>query len=155
LGAAQWAVLAVGLAPAAARQVTAMSDATATGLIVGLGLGGSSVLVLGLTIRAARMSNREARAERAAADQVGLPRARAGRSRTRTRSHSAAGVDTTGYDPYPPQPYSAHEPKSHKPYSRPYRPPVPDQQHSHAKTNGHHPPGPVGVPTTPWDPTDE
>jgi hypothetical protein len=170
----------------------AISDATATGLIFGLGVGGSFVLVLALTIRAARLANRAA----SAAGRNRIPQSRSGRgrpSRGRSRSRNGGGAGTargglrtgpranvrakpktgksssaragakTGkYDPYPPQPYSVGEPNSHQPYSRVYRPPAPDDQHSraatngHSGTNGHHrPPGQVGVPTTPWNPTED
>jgi hypothetical protein len=155
MGVAAAAVMAAGLMAPARPDFEAVSDATATGLIAGLGVGGSFVLVLGLTIWAARQSNRARRAERAAGGQPRSPRAGAGRTRTRSRSRGAAGVDTTGYDPYPSQPYSAREPTSHKPYSRPYRVPAPDPHHGHAETNGHRPGGPVGVPTTPWSPNED
>lgn len=155
------AVAAAGLAREAHGSVVAMADTTATGLIVALGAGGSFVLVLALTIRAARVSNR---AGRAAAGQAQAAQARPGRARTRTRTRTrggrsgasaGAGVKTAKVDAYPPQPYSAHEPTSHGPYSRPYRVPAQDEQHGRAQTNGHRPNGPVGVPTTPWDPTED
>lgn len=131
--------------------IEALSDAVATGLILGIGLGGSLALVLGLTIRAARLSNRERR--RAAANR---PQVHHVRHMRLGRSRSAAGVDTAGYDPYPPQPYSAHEPTSHKPYSRPYRVPAQDQQATHAKSNGSRPVGSTGqISNTPWQPPED
>ncbi|HEV2637577.1 MAG TPA: hypothetical protein VGX23_20665 [Actinocrinis sp.] len=152
-------VAAAGLAREAHGSVVAMADTTATGLIVALGGGGSFVLVLALTIRAARVSNR---AGRAAAGQAQAAQARPGRARTRIRTRggrsgagAGAGVKTAKVDAYPPQPYSAHEPTSHGPYSRPYRVPAQDEQHGRAQTNGHRPNGPVGVPTAPWDPTED
>lgn len=158
MGVAAAAVMAAGLAAPPRQDFEAMSDATATGLIAVLGIGGSFALVLGLTIWAARQSNRARRAERtgrAGGGPARVPRAGTARTRTRTRSRGAAGVDTTGYDPYPPQPYSVREPASHKPYSRPYRVPAPDPHQGHAETNGHRPGGPVGVPTTPWSPSED
>ena len=149
MGVAATAAAVAGLA-AGARHDLAMSDSAATGLIVGLGVGGSFVLVLALTIRAARQSNR------AGAAAAGRARAAQGRSgRLRTRPHGGADVQTGGHDRYPQQPYSAAEPASHRPYSRPYRVPAQDEQLGRAQTNGHRPTGPVGAPTTPWSPTED
>jgi len=131
------------------HNIEALSNAVATGLILGLGMGCSFALVLGLTIRAARLSNRE---RRRLADR---PRAQSARPGRRGRARGVAGVDTAGYDPYPPQPYSAHEPASHKPYSRPYRVPAQDPQAARAESNGSRPVGSVGLPNTPWPPTED
>ncbi|HET9171431.1 MAG TPA: hypothetical protein VFN97_18470 [Actinospica sp.] len=104
--------------------VGALSDTAATGLILGGGALGSGLLVLGLTVLAVRRGAREERRRRAAA------RARARRTVLRT----AAAADSGPHDHYPQQPYSAAEPTSHQPYSRPYSLP---RQDSPAKTNGH------------------
>ncbi|HEX4788285.1 MAG TPA: hypothetical protein VH372_07465 [Actinospica sp.] len=130
----------------------ALSDTAATGLILGGGAVGCGLLVLGLTVLAIR---RGARAE--ALERQGGQRLRtAARSRSKRVSASTTAVDELGaHDAYPPQPYSAHEPASHKPYSRAYR--VPKQDSHAASTNGHRPPDSTtaGLPTTPFPPPDD
>ena len=93
----------------------ALSGTAATGLILGGGALGSGLLVVGLTVMAVRRGNREERRRRTAVRRASVPR-------------------QTEYDPYPQQPYSAGEPKSHRPYSQPYKRP---RQDSLGKTNGH------------------
>jgi len=100
----------------------ALSNTAATGLILGSGAIGSGLLVLGLTVLAIR---RGARAEREQRRRAATTRARA-----TGRATDAPG----GHDPYPRQPYSAAEPTSHRPYSRPYKVP---EQGSPGLTNGH------------------
>jgi hypothetical protein len=141
-------VAAVTYVNGAPHNIEALSDAVATGLILGLGVGFSLALVLGLTIRAARLSNRERRAAE-------HPKAQPARRGRRANSRRGSAVDTAGYDPYPPQPYSVHEPTSHKPYSRPYRVPPQESQELKVKSNGSRPAGSVGLPTTPWPPSED
>ncbi|MBR7837541.1 hypothetical protein KDL01_29955, partial [Actinospica durhamensis] len=76
------------------------------------------------------------------------PRGRGGRA-----GRVGAGVESP-HDPYPPQPYSTKEPRTHKPYSRPYKVP---RQEQHGSTNGHRPPDSTatGIPTTPYTPPDD
>jgi hypothetical protein len=130
----------------------ALSDTAATGLILGGGALGCGLLVLGLTVLAIR---RGARAEALERQQRQRVRAAAAHSRTK-RSAAGTAVDELGaYDPYPPQPYSAQEPNSHKPYSRPYR--LPRQEKPNGATNGHRPPDSTaaGIPSTPYTPPDD
>lgn len=113
-------------------QVQALSDAAATNLIIAVGAGGSFVLVLALTLLTIRRSERKAAHKRQLATVGG----------------------GNGRDAYPAQPYSPNEPRSHRPYSRPYRIP---HQDGHAPTNGSRPTGSTGtgVPTTPWPPQED
>jgi hypothetical protein len=143
---------AVTFAHGAQSTFYALSNDATTGLILGLGMGCSFALVLGLTIRAARLSNRERAANRPAANRAQSGHVRRGRSRAR----GAAQVETAaGYDAYPPQPYSTREPTSHKPYSRPYRVPAQDQPTGAHHSNGSRPAGTVGLPNTPWPPSED
>jgi len=121
-------------------QVEALSDGAATGLIIALGAGGSFAVVLLATLLAIRRSKRSER--------------KAARAREREMATVGGG---NGQDAYPPQPYSARDPKSHRPYSRPYRIPRQDSGHTHGPTNGSRPAGSTGtgVPTTPWPPTND
>ncbi len=114
-------------------QVLALSDAAATGVIIAVGAGGSFALVLALTLLTFRRSERKA---------------------ARERELAAVGVGS-GPDAYPPQPYSPDEPRSHRPYSRPYR--IPRQDTGAASTNGSRPAGSTGtgIPTTPWPPQED
>ena len=128
----------------------ALSDTAATGLILGGGAVGCGLLVLGLTVLAIR---RGARAE--ALERQHRQRVRAtARSRARAAAPGTAVDEAGAHDAYPPQPYSAHEPKSHRPYSRPYRVP---RQDTHGTTNGHRPPGSTaaGIPGTPYPPPED
>ena len=130
----------------------ALSDTAATGLILGGGALGCGLLVLGLTVLAIR---RGAKAEALERREQRVRAAAASRGRAK-RSMAGTAVDELGaYDPYPQQPYSAQEPVSHQPYSRPYKLP---RQEPHGATNGHHrPPGPsaAGLPGTPYPPPDD
>jgi len=145
-------------------ELTALSDTAATGLILGGGALGCGLLVLGLTVLALRRGAREeqrARAEqKVVAGAVGQgggrpargPRGgRAGRAGRGGRSRPGSEL---GHDPYPQQPYSPQEPKTHKPYSRPYKVP---RQEQHGSTNGHRPPDAngTGIPTRPFTPPDD
>ncbi len=137
-------------------QFAALSDGAATGLIIAIGAGGSFAVVLALTVLTIRRSEREAARDRHPAAVGGSAGGvRPGRVRTGGRSRrgrsSVLGADS-GQDPYPPQPYSPQEPRSHRPYSRPYKIPRQDSGTHHA--NGSRPPGSTGVPTTPWPPAD-
>lgn len=123
---------------------SALSDTAATGLILGGGALGCGILVMGLTVLAIRRGAKAEALERRRRQQMkAAARTRATRG---AGSATAAGtaVDELGtHDPYPRQPYSAREPRSHQPYSRPYR--VPKQEASkqgapHVATNGHRPP---------------
>lgn len=117
-------------------QVEALSNAAATSLIIAAGAGGSFVLVLALTVLTVRRSERKADRER--------------------ESQLATVGGGNGQDAYPPQPYSPTEPRSHRPYSRPYR--IPRQDNGrHGGTNGTRPNGSTGphIPTTPWPPQDD
>ena len=111
----------------------ALSDGAATGLIIAAGAGGSFALVLGITLVTIR------RAER-----------RAARSERRMASVGAGN----GRDTYPSQPYSQDEPRSHRPFSRPYTIP---RQDSHGATNGSRPADSAGagLPTAPWPPSND
>lgn len=135
----------------------ALSDTAATGLILGGGALGCGILVLGLTALAIHRGAKEEALERQQRQRVratALGQASAGRGKA--AAAAGAAVDEPGaHDPYPPQPYSAREPRSHKPYSRPYR--VPKQESPRAATNGHRPPGSsaTGVPTAPFPPPDD
>lgn len=112
-----------------------MSDGAATGLIIALGAGGSFAAVLLVTLLTIRRSERKAARERQMATVGG----------------------GNGQDAYPPQPYSAREPKSHRPYSRQYRIPRQDTGQSHGSSNGSRPTGSTGtgVPTAPWPPNND
>ncbi|HTJ68271.1 MAG TPA: hypothetical protein VL551_12130 [Actinospica sp.] len=103
----------------------ALSDTAATGLILGAGALGSGLLVLGLTVLAVRRGNREEELRR---------RGEAERARARRTAARIALIEPGAHDPYPQQPYSPTEPKSHQPYSRPYKLP---RQGSLGATNGH------------------
>jgi hypothetical protein len=112
----------------------ALSEAAATGLIFVAGAGGSLALVLTLTVHAARRTER-------------------GQAR-RVRGKVTAGDGAVpGDDGFPPQPYSAAEPRSHQPFSQHYR--VPRQDAAHNPTNGKRPSGSTGVPTAPWPPAED
>lgn len=102
--------------------VEAISDAAATGLILGLGLGGCLVVVVTLTVAAVR----------------------------RGRRFGRRGGNGAATDGYPPQPYSAADPRTHQPYSRVYR--IPRQDAAHNTTNGKHPSGPAGPQSAVWPP---
>lgn len=114
-------------------QFEALSDGAATGLIIALGAGGSFVLVLLVTLITVRRSERKS-------------------SRRREMATVGGGK---GQDAYPPQPYSPDEPRSHRPYSRPYR--IPRQDAGRASTNGSRPTGSTGpgVPMAPWPPKND
>jgi hypothetical protein len=111
----------------------ALSDGAATGLIIALGAGGSFVLVLLVTLVTVRRSERRA-------------------SRQREMATVGGGK---GQDAYPPQPYSPNEPRSHRPYSKPYR--IPRQDTGRAATNGSRPAGSTGtgLPMAPWPPKND
>ena len=132
----------------------ALSNTAATGVILGAGALGSGLLVLTLTVLAIRRGARAEELER----QRERPVRTAARSRTK-RAAAVTAVDELGaHDPYPRQPYSAGEPGSHQPYSRPYK--VPKQEAhglANGHSNGHRPPGTAatGIPTTPYAPPDE
>jgi hypothetical protein len=113
----------------------ALSDGAATGLIIAAGAGGSFVVVLLLTLLTMRRTERKAARERQLATVGG----------------------GNGQDAYPPQPYSAREPKSHRPYSRAYRIPRQDTGQTHGSANGSRPAGSTGtgVPTAPWPPKND
>lgn len=124
---------------------SALSDTAATGLILGGGALGCAILVLGLTVMAIRRGAKAEALDRRRGQQAkaaARTARRAGSTSTATPPASSAAdtdVDDPGpHDPYPRQPYSAQEPRSHQPYSRPYR--VPKQEAPHAATNGHRPP---------------
>jgi hypothetical protein len=137
----------------------ALSDTASTGLILGGGAVGCGLLVLGLTVLALR---RGARAEALERERRQRVRATAHTRSKRASAAAAAAAATKGtavgelgaHDPYPPQPYSSHEPGSHQPYSRPYRVP---KQEPHAATNGHRPAGTnaTGIPGAPYTPPDD
>ena len=92
----------------------ALSDTAATGLILGGGALGCGMLVLGLTVMAVRRGAKAEALERRRKQQVRA----AARSRSAHRANASAAsagtaVDELGaHDPYPPQPYSAQEPRS-------------------------------------------
>jgi hypothetical protein len=115
--------------------VEALSDGAATGLIIAIGAGGSFTIVLAVTLLTIRRSERKAAEARQMATVGG----------------------GNGQDAYPPQPYTAGEPRSHRPYSRQYRIPRQDAGHEHGSTNGSRPAGSAGtgVPTAPWPPTSD
>lgn len=117
-------------------QVQALSDGAATGLVIAAGAGGSFALVLVLTLVTVRRSERKA-AARAPESQM-----------------ATVGAGK-GQDAYPPQPYSPDEPRSHRPYSRPYR--IPRQDNGHGSTNGTRPNGSpgTGIPMKPWPPQED
>jgi hypothetical protein len=146
---------------------TALTDTAATGLILGGGALGCGLLVLGLTVLAVRRGEREEQRARAAQKvAAGTVRqgdeqptratrtARTGRTGRGGRSGRSRSRAELGHDPYPPQPYSPQEPKTHQPYSRPYKVP---RQEQHGSTNGHRPPDSTGtgLPTTPYPPPDD
>lgn len=110
----------------------ALSGTAATGLILGAGALGSGLLVVGLTVLAVRRGNREEELRRR-----GTTRATA-RATARVGGKRAAEpgppIVPGAHDSYPRQPYSATEPGSHQPYSRPYKLP---RQDSLGATNGH------------------
>jgi hypothetical protein len=112
-------------------QLEALSDGAATGLIIAVGAGGSFAIVVVVTVLTIRHSERKA---------------------ARDRQLTTVGGGN-GQDTYPPQPYTAEEPHSHRPYSRQYR--IPRQDSGHAPTNGSRPAGSTGVPTAPWPPTND
>lgn len=117
-----------------AQHVRALSDGAATGLIIAIGAGGSFLLVVVATIVSMRRSVRKM-------------------SRDRAMATVGGGKPDDGQDAFPPQPYSADEPRSHRPYSKQYQ--IPRQDNGRASTNGHRPAesSGTGVPTTPWPPT--
>jgi hypothetical protein len=119
-----------------ALRIRALSDGAATGLIIAIGAGGSLLLVLVATIVSVRRSARKT-------------------SRDREMARVGGGKADDGQDAFPPQPYSPDEPRSHRPYSKPYQ--IPRQDHGRASTNGHRPAesSGTGVPTTPWPPTND
>ena len=119
-----------------ALRVEALSDGAATGLIIGIGAGGSLLLVLAATVISVRRSVRKT-------------------SRDRELATVGGGKGQDGPDAFPPQPYSPDEPRSHRPYSKPYQ--IPRQDNGRASTNGHRPAdsGGSGVPMTPWPPTND
>jgi len=116
-----------------ALRVQALSDGAATGLIIGIGAGGSFLLVVVATLISVRRSVRKTSRERELATVGG----------------------GKGQDAFPPQPYSANEPRSHRPYSKQYQ--IPRQDNGRASTNGHRPAESTGsgVPMTPWPPTND
>lgn len=109
---------------------SSLSSTAATGLILGAGALGSGLLVMGLTVLAVRRGNREEELRRRGEAARVTTRSRAKRSAART----ATLVEPGAHDAYPQQPYSTTEPRSHKPYSRPYTVP---RQDSLGATNGH------------------
>jgi hypothetical protein len=114
-------------------QIVALSNEAATGLIIAAGAGGSFALVLALTLLTVRRSERKVA--------------------RREREMASVGAGN-GRDTYPPQPYSPHEPHSHRPFSRPYQ--IPRQESAHGTTtNGSRPTGSTGaeLPMAPWPPT--
>lgn len=147
-------------------ELTALSDTAATGLILGGGALGCGLLVLGLTVLALRRGAREEQDARPAAKVVagavqqgggrparGSRGGRAGRAGRPARGWRSRPGSELGHDPYPQQPYSSQEPKTHKPYSRPYKVP---RQEQHGSTNGHRPPDANGtIPTGPYTPPDD
>lgn len=114
-----------------APHLLALSDGAATGLIIAVGAGGSFVLVVLLTVITMRRSERKT---------------------SRERQMAAVGGRGDGQDAYPPQPYSADEPRSHRPYSKQYR--IPRQDTGRPSTNGSRPAesGGTGVSLGPWPP---
>ncbi|HWG24617.1 hypothetical protein [Actinospica sp.] len=108
---------------------SALSGTAATGLILGAGALGSGLLVLGLTVLAVRRGNREEELRRRGEAARAPVRSRTKRSAARTTL-----VEPGTHDAYPQQPYSAAEPRSHRPYSRTYKLP---RQDSPGATNGH------------------
>lgn len=114
----------------------ALSDGAATGLIIGIGAGGSFLLVIVATLVSVRRSVRKT-------------------SRDRELATVGGGKGQDGQDAFPPQPYSPDEPRSHRPYSKPYQ--IPRQDTGRASTNGHRPAesSGTGVPMTPWPPTND
>ncbi|HEU5353169.1 MAG TPA: hypothetical protein VFU65_01850 [Actinocrinis sp.] len=117
-------------------QIQALSDGAATGLIIGVGAGGSFALVLVLTLLTVRRSERKA-------------------IRARQKQMATVGGGD-GQDAYPAQPYSAGEPRSHRPYSREFR--IPRQDNGHGSTNGSRPTGgSTGreIPMGPWPPNED
>lgn len=119
-----------------ALHVQALSDGAATGLIIGIGAGGSFLLVVVATVISVRRSVRKT-------------------SRDRELATVGGGKGRDGQDAFPPQPYSANEPRSHRPYSKQYQ--IPRQDNGRASTNGHRPAESTGsgVPITPWPPTND
>jgi hypothetical protein len=145
---------------------TALTDTAAAGLILGGGALGCALLVLGLTLLALRRSAREEEqarsAQKVAAGAVGQGDGQATRAVRGGRAGRAGRGGRAGrsrrsefaHDPYPQQPYSSQEPKTHQPYSRPYKVP---RQEEYGRTNGHRPPDSngTGLPTTPYTPPDD
>ena len=91
---------------------SALSNTASAGLILGGGALGCAVLVVGLTVLAVR--------RRASEEPV--------------HPEQAARNEPGAHDAYPQQPYSAAEPASHRPYSKPYT--VPEQDAAGLR-NGH------------------
>lgn len=148
---------------------TALTDTAAAGLILGGGALGCALLVLGLTLLALRRSAREEEqarsAQKVAAGAVGQGDGQATRAVRGGRTGRTGRAGRGGragrsrrsefaHDPYPQQPYSSQEPKTHQPYSRPYKVP---RQEEYGRTNGHRPPDSngTGLPTTPYTPPDD
>lgn len=119
-----------------AAHSVALSDGAATGLIIGIGAGGSFLLVVVATVISMRRSVRKT-------------------SRERELATVGGGNGGDGRDAFPPQPYSPDEPRSHRPYSKPYQ--IPRQDNGRPSTNGHRPAesSGSGVPTAPWPPTND
>jgi hypothetical protein len=112
--------------------IETLSDGAATSLIIAAGAGGSFALVVAITWLAVRRSQRTATGGR----------------------RKAAPDGGAIADAYPPQPYSPDEPRSHRPYSRPFQ--IPHQEAGHsARTNGSRPADSTGVPTAPWPPNSD
>ena len=113
----------------------ALSDGAATGLIIAIGAGGSFLLVLVATLVSMRRSVRKTSHDREMA--------------------TVGGGNGNGQDAFPPQPYSPDEPRSHRPYSKPYQ--IPRQDTGLASTNGHRPAesSGTGMPMAPWPPKND
>lgn len=118
----------------------ALSDGAATGLIIAIGAGGSFLLVVVAMMVTTRRSVRKTSQDREMATVGGGKR---------------RGEGQAQQDAYPPQPYSPDEPRSHRPYSKPYQ--IPRQDNGRASTNGHRPAesSGTGVPTAPWPPKND
>lgn len=115
--------------------VQALSDGAATGLIIAVGAGGSFVLVVLVTVITMRRSEHKTTQDRQMA--------------------TVGGGSGEGQDAFPPQPYSPDEPRSHRPYSRPYQ--IPRQDAGRPSTNGHRPAesSGTGMPMAPWPPKND
>jgi hypothetical protein len=115
----------------------ALSDGAATGLIIAIGAGGSFLLVVVATLVSMRRSVRKTT------------------SRDREMATVGGGTGHDGEDAFPPQPYSQDEPRSHRPYSKPYQ--IPHQDTGRASTNGHRPAesSGTGMPMAPWPPKND